>query len=619
MENANGKPSLWGGLKPSLKRFLKTVFFIALGLGALWGAYANGLIPGFSSQKSVDVDKASISQDAVNSTTKADMLPIPNIDEMEFADAEERPELRLMNWVWFGNAGIFSANGGSATMKGTLMDQYGVNLRMITNNSVSDMKREQLAFIGEYAGGNKNPSSGVHFVTLMGDGFPAYVSAMNQQIEKAYGKEYRLKVIGIAGFSMGEDCIVGPQEWKDNPQSMKGALISTVIGDGDWGLGVRNDADNDRKVNPDPGTYDPDAVNYTPAPDDDFMKAAEQVIAGVTVTLKVKDKNGKLTGKTIEKKIDGAGTWFPGDRRIFENTNLVKVISTSQYPNQMGTVIVGCDKWMKENSKTVVNFLSATLTATNQIKQHPEWFEYATKLAPKVFCASSDDCSEKAEDWEHFGKPNGGKMQNADGTTVLAGGTQMANLADNKKYFGLKGGNNYYRSVYEYFSGVIKDLNPAGFMDNVNGLTSYEDAVDLSYLKQVNIDAGQTTKIDYSKNKGEQFAKRSWKIEFETGSAIITPKGEAELEKLFTSISIAENAKVAIVGHTDDVGDDELNMDLSQKRAKAVKMWLMNRSSGSFPSERFTVTGKGETEPLVPNTNAVSRSQNRRVEIALIE
>lgn len=609
------KPSLWSGLRWPVKALI-----IALPIvGAIWAANKFDLIPGLKTDTSKDVKKSDIGNEVIDTKDATGMLPVPDVNDIEFATMTGKPEVRLMNWVWFGNAGIYAANGGLKTAKGSLMEKYNVNLKMLTNNSVSDMKREQLAFIKDYAGGNKNPSTGVHFVTLMGDGFPAYLSAMNEQITKAYGKEYNLKTIGIVGFSMGEDCVMGPAEWKTNPQSMKGSVVSAVIGDGDWALHVRYAADNNIKVNPDPGTYDPDAINFIPAPDDDFLKAADEVIAKRSVTLKVKDQSGKLTGKTIEKKIEGSATWFPGDRNIVKNTQLQKIISTKQYPNQMATVVVGCDKWMKENSQLVTNFLNASLTATNQVKQHDPWFKYACDLSPKVFCASATDCSESAEDWYKFAVPGGSTLANSSGNQIAVGGTQMANLADNKKYFGIGGGNNIYKSVYSYFSSVIKDLNPAGFMDNVKGLTSYEEAVDLQYLAQVGVEAGQTSKADYSQNKGEVFANRSWKIEFATGSDKITPEGEMELQKLFDALNIAENAKVSIVGHTDNSGVASANKDLSFRRAKSVKQWLMKKSGNNFPSERFNVDGKGQDEPIADNATPTGKAQNRRVQISLSE
>ena len=611
MEN---KTSLWGGLRWPIKAIIIAIPIMA----AVWVANEFNLIPGLKSSSSKEVTKSSGSNDAINSEGTGDKLAVPDINDLELADVKDRTEIRLMNWVWFGNAGIFSANGGLKTMKNTPMDQYKMNLKMITNNSVMDMKREQLAFIADYAKGNKETKTGVHFVTLMGDGAPAYITAMNEQIEKAYGKEYNLKIAGIVGFSMGEDCAMGPQKWKENPQNLKGAIISAVIGDGDWALVVRYAADNNIKVNPDPDSYDAGAINFIPAPDDDFMKAAEEVIAGRTVKLKEKDASGKLTGKVLDKKIEGCATWFPGDKQVVDKTDLVKFVSTKQYPNQMATVVVGCDKWMKEHNKELVNFFSAALTATNQIKTNDEWFKYACDLAPKVFCADPSNCSESSDAWYKFAKA-GGFDYSKNGNTISIGGTQMANLSDNKKYFGIKGGNNYYKSVYDYFSSVLKDLNPAGFMDNVKSLTSYEDAVDLSYLQQVNIEGGSTAKVDYSENKGEVIAKRNYKIEFETGSDRITPASEAEMKKIFDGLNIAERAKVTLVGHTDNIGNPESNQDLSFRRAKAVKQWLIKRSNNSFPSERFTTDGKGQDAPVADNTTPAGRAQNRRVEITLSE
>ena len=609
--------TLWNALSPIVK-FIVIVLIVGAFTGLGYVGVTKGWIPGIKSAESKLVDEANMNDEGVNTHSSSAKLQVPDIDELEFADVEDRPEIRLMNWVWFGNAGIFSANGGQKTMKGTLMDQYKVNLRMITNNSVSDMKAAQLAFISALADGEKHPKKGVNFVTIMGDGAPAYISAMNPQIIKAHGSEYRLKAFGIAGFSMGEDCVIGPLKWKNDPNTLRGAIICTVIGDGDWGLAVRFGRDNGIPVNPDPGTYDPNAMNFVPAPEDDFLKAAQEVLHERTVKLKLKNAKGILTGEVVEKKIEGAGTWFPGDRQLVEKSSLVNVVSTAKYPNQMATTIIGCDKWLKDNSELVVRFLSATLTATNQIKQYPEWFTYATKLAPKVFCASATDCSETAKDWHTYAVAGGAEVENADGVKVSVGGTQMANLADNLKYFGVSGGNNYYESVYNYFNSVLKALNPAGFMDNVGELTSYEDAVDLSYLKRVKIESGQTTAVDYSRNKGEKFASAARNIQFANGSAELSKASIDELEDLFTSINLAENARVQIVGHTDNVGNADQNLSLSILRARAVKKWLIERSKGSYSSERFIVDGRGQEEPVATNATASGRAKNRRVQTSLL-
>jgi outer membrane protein OmpA-like peptidoglycan-associated protein len=48
-------------------------------------------------------------------------------------------------------------------------------------------------------------------------------------------------------------------------------------------------------------------------------------------------------------------------------------------------------------------------------------------------------------------------------------------------------------------------------------------------------------------------------------------------------------------------------------------MWLIQRSNNTFASEKFSTDGEGDTKPVVPNTTAAGRKQNRRVEITLVE
>ncbi len=78
---------------------------------------------------------------------------------------------------------------------------------------------------------------------------------------------------------------------------------------------------------------------------------------------------------------------------------------------------------------------------------------------------------------------------------------------------------------------------------------------------------------------------------------------------------------VAIIGHTDSKGAEAYNLELSKKRAEAVKQWLVSQA-GIDPS-RIETTGKGESEPVAPNTNpdgsdnSEGRQKNRRVEIII--
>jgi outer membrane protein OmpA-like peptidoglycan-associated protein len=83
------------------------------------------------------------------------------------------------------------------------------------------------------------------------------------------------------------------------------------------------------------------------------------------------------------------------------------------------------------------------------------------------------------------------------------------------------------------------------------------------------------------------------------------------------AIFLQENPsmKVAIQGHTDDVGNDANNMVLSDNRAKAVYDYLVSKG---IDSSRLSSKGFGETKPLVPNTSEPNRAKNRRTEFVIV-
>ena len=74
-------------------------------------------------------------------------------------------------------------------------------------------------------------------------------------------------------------------------------------------------------------------------------------------------------------------------------------------------------------------------------------------------------------------------------------------------------------------------------------------------------------------------------------------------------------SKVEVAGHTDSVGDEHFNQQLSEQRAEAVKEYLVRQGVGA---DRFTVVGYGETSPRASNDTVEGRRLNRRVEIRVI-
>ena len=102
---------------------------------------------------------------------------------------------------------------------------------------------------------------------------------------------------------------------------------------------------------------------------------------------------------------------------------------------------------------------------------------------------------------------------------------------------------------------------------------------------------------------------------FGAGSFTLTPEAQTNLQNLATSLQQNVATNVIIIGHSDNTGTLQQNMDISLKRAQAVKDYLALK--GVDPS-RITTFGKGETEPIADNSTEEGRAQNRRVEVVII-
>ena len=104
-------------------------------------------------------------------------------------------------------------------------------------------------------------------------------------------------------------------------------------------------------------------------------------------------------------------------------------------------------------------------------------------------------------------------------------------------------------------------------------------------------------------------------ILFDTDKSDVKPAAQSNLQKLATSLQNNPNTNILIVGHTDSTGTAQHNMDLSIRRAEAVKTYIV---SNNVNSSRLTTSGKGKTEPIADNRTPEGRAQNRRVEIVIV-
>jgi len=104
-------------------------------------------------------------------------------------------------------------------------------------------------------------------------------------------------------------------------------------------------------------------------------------------------------------------------------------------------------------------------------------------------------------------------------------------------------------------------------------------------------------------------------IFFETGKAELKTESYAELNRVITFLKENPNVKIELSGHTDNVGNDEFNKSLSQKRADSVLAYL---TANGIDVARLTAKGYGMEKPVADNTTEQGKALNRRVEFTIL-
>jgi len=105
-------------------------------------------------------------------------------------------------------------------------------------------------------------------------------------------------------------------------------------------------------------------------------------------------------------------------------------------------------------------------------------------------------------------------------------------------------------------------------------------------------------------------------VSFATGSTEILPNSEPLLLEVADALIRNPDLElVEIQGHTDNRGNPQLNMQLSQQRAESVLRWLVQHG---VEAERLTAKGYGATRPIAPNITAYNRARNRRVQFTIL-
>jgi len=103
-------------------------------------------------------------------------------------------------------------------------------------------------------------------------------------------------------------------------------------------------------------------------------------------------------------------------------------------------------------------------------------------------------------------------------------------------------------------------------------------------------------------------------VTFDTNSAMIRPGLYSEMDRIASVLVQYPETVIRIEGYTDSTGSESYNLDLSRRRAEAVRNLLIQRG---VASSRMEVLAMGEANPIATNSTEAGRMQNRRVEIKI--
>lgn len=104
-------------------------------------------------------------------------------------------------------------------------------------------------------------------------------------------------------------------------------------------------------------------------------------------------------------------------------------------------------------------------------------------------------------------------------------------------------------------------------------------------------------------------------LHFKSGGSTIESSSYPMLSEVASYLKRKKDTNICIEGHTDDEGSATANLQLSQKRAEAVRNFLIKEG---VPALRITTKGYGETKPIADNTTPEGRAKNRRTEIQIV-
>ncbi len=301
------------------------------------------------------------------------------------------------------------------------------------------------------------------------------------------------------------------------------------------------------------------------------------------------------------QQVDAAVVWSPDDEACLSAVAGSRILeSTKSASNIIADVFIAKKSWAESHARQLQQLYEGWMKGAAEINSNDGNKRKAAKILSENFEGVSEEWAYKA-----------------------INNVRLATHGDNLNFYGL---NPDFKGVtgdrlYGRMSQVYADL---GFIEG--RVPTWREIAYSAAVKGTNLSGGandaeaQKTFTEVTKQEGsekEAIATKRVSINFRSGEFQLDENAKYIIDKEFVEIAKAfANARIRIEGNTDDVGKRESNVALSQKRAEAVRDYLV--SEHGMPRNRFIVVGNGPDNPVGPNTTDAGKAKNRRTDFELV-
>ncbi|MBI5916519.1 MAG: OmpA family protein [Bacteroidetes bacterium] len=301
------------------------------------------------------------------------------------------------------------------------------------------------------------------------------------------------------------------------------------------------------------------------------------------------------------QQVDAAVVWSPDDDACLAAVAGSRVLeSTKSASNIIADVFIAKKEWADKNQQRLQQLYEGWMKGAAEINSNAASKRKAAKILSENFEGVSEEWAVKAID-----------------------NVRLCTHGDNQNFFGMNADYNGVTGdrLYGRMSQVYADL---GY---ITGRAPTWREISNSYaVKNTTLNGAEhaaEAQKTFTKVTGQEGAEKEAiatkrvSINFRSGEFQLDENAKYIIDKEFVEIAKAfANARIRIEGNTDDVGKKASNVALSQKRAEAVRDYLVKEHG--MPANRFIVIGNGPDNPVAPNTNEEGKAKNRRTDFELV-